>query len=53
MWLELAMVKVWGLYKDPMGMWVVMAGPRVRLVMDIGMEFGMVETISLFKNKYD
>ena len=34
-----------------MGMWVVMAGPRVRVGMDMGMEFGMVEAMMLFKNK--
>ena len=26
-----------------MGMWVVMAGPRVRVVMDMGMELALVK----------
>ena len=34
-----------------MAMWVVMTGPRVRVVMDMGMEFDMVEAMMLFKNK--
>ena len=43
MGMKLAMVKVWRLYSGPMGMWVVMACPRVRVVIDMGMELAMVK----------
>ena len=33
MGMELAMVKVWRLLSGPMGMWVMMADPRVRVEM--------------------
>ena len=43
MGLECAMVKVRGLYRDPTGMWFEMAGPRVRVGMDMGLELAMVK----------
>ena len=43
MGLELAMVKVRGLYRDPTGMWVEIAGPRVRVVMAMGLELAMIK----------
>ena len=36
------MVVVWRLYSELLGMWVVMAGPRVKVVMGMGMELDMV-----------
>ena len=33
--IELTMIKVWRLYRDPMDICVVMAGPRMRVRMDI------------------
>ena len=33
-----------------MGMWVVMAGPRVRVVMDMGLELAMVKVRGLYRD---
>ena len=43
MGMDLGIVVVWRLYSGPMGMWVVMAGPRVRVLMHMGMELAMVK----------